>query len=87
MDFAPQFVGQVRRRQRRLERGHGARRLGAGQPGIARLHPQIGAARILRGFGFAGRNFIGRGRGIPPFERDISEAKALPRRDAASFLT
>ena len=48
MDLAAQGIGEVRRGERGVERLQRAGRIAGGEPGIAGLDPEIGAARILR---------------------------------------
>ena len=82
-NLAAHLIGKRIAGEGRIERLDRARRLAGGQPGIARLDPEIGRARI-GGADLAGRLLIIFRRLAPPFERDIGKAHALARIDAAA---
>jgi hypothetical protein len=84
MDLAAQLRRQARPAQRRIERGQGARGVVGGQPGIAGLRPQIGAARVLGAIRLLRGLLEHAGRAAPILERDIGKAEALARHQAAA---
>ena len=87
MDLAPQFVRQVRGEQGRVEGPQRLRIVPRGEPGIAGLDPEIGAARFPRAFRLARRLFESDAGLGPAFERGQSEPEAGVGVDASTFAS
>ncbi len=85
MDFAAKLGSESGDGERGIERLSRFGRIARGEPAVPRLGPEIGAARILRGFRLGRRLLERRRRRRPAPERGVSKAEALARLDAAAL--